>query len=257
MKRFFIIAVFALLISVDASANPAWVSSLSTQPVDGPHVKLTYLCDTAVKDDETPLLNYHGTSHSPWKVGQDTSMNTGSGVRPLHMMEMCDCHVPTGEKLIYQSAPGNLSYGVHTTVTVAATYAQASVAGNPCAAECALADAMDGGSAEEADAALPVATGGSSGTGGALSTGGVPGTGGAVATGGTPDSGGASGTGGVLDIGGAPGTGGLTGATDSSKPDAHGRDGGSCAFAPTVPGTAVPVLAVVAGLVMIWRRRRS
>jgi len=303
MQRFFIIAAIACLFPIEASANPAWVTSLSAQPVDGPHVRLVYRCDTVYEDDNPPILNYHGTSHTPWRLGQDTGMDTGSGMRSVHVMGLCDCHVPTEQKLIYQSEPGTPSYGVYTTVTVAATYAQDPLAGNPCGEECALAGVIDGGGVGEADAALPVATGGSPGTGGALSTGGdpgtggplpaggtvggdsdrggspgtgvapgtggdsgtggAPGTGGALTTGGTSDSGGASSTGGVWDSGGAPGTGGAlvtggpTGSTGSIRTDAHGKGGGSCAFAPTAQRTTLPVLAGVAGLVTIWRRRRS
>ena len=278
MTKHLIIVVGALLFSAEAAANPAWSDKLTAEATQGPHVKLVYLYDSGIEDvSPRKLRSFYGTRQSPWLPGRSTSADTGSGVRPLSTLEMCDCHVPTGQVLTYElTTTYNAMFAPITTIASVTVPADPS-SGPPCSAACAQADALDGGNAGEVDAAFPVGTGGSPGTGGETATGGSPGTGGEMATGGSPGTGGETATGGSLGTGDSRGTGGNrgTGGTTGGAPDSTSvpgsggaiagggsngsrtKGGGSCAFAPAAQRPVLTMLAVLGGLMMIWRRRRS
>lgn len=159
MGRFLIVFILALLSSIEASANPLWSEMLRGSPADGPHVRLVYLVVKTTSDSAAPVLTCHGASCSPWQEDSDTSENTGSGVKALRAMHMCDCHVPTETELKY--IPENKpSYFTTINVTVPASYQRDPEPGASCQAECELADTQAAGKAGHDDAAPPAATGG-------------------------------------------------------------------------------------------------
>jgi hypothetical protein len=147
MGRFLIITL-ALFTSVEASANPVLSEMLRASAVDGPHVRLDYLADKARSNAQAPVLGCHGSYCSPWQADKDTSADTGSGVRDLFAMHMCDCYVPTGTELKY--APVDKPTYSMATVKVT-SYQGDPVPGGLCQVECAPG-------AGKADAALPEGT---------------------------------------------------------------------------------------------------
>jgi hypothetical protein len=271
MKTSLVLSASLLLTSTAAVANPMMtVQELRGQALAGPHVKLTF---TFNYSPDPVSATTHGTSHSPWVSAGSTSRDTGSGVKPLPILEMCDCHVPTGipldYKLVYASG-----FSSSTSVQVSVP---TSPSGVDCTTACQLADAA---AADAGGLDAPVATGGAIGTGGATGSGGTDGTGGATSsggadgTGGATGSGGAIGTGGATGSGGAPGTGGATssggaigtgGATGSGGAIGTGgaqdpippakTKGGGCAFVATRTSPALLYLALLA--LVITARRRS
>lgn len=244
MKKFLVVFILVLFSGLEAHANPYWVAALRATPAAGPHVKLVYLVASA---NITPVVQCLGTSCSPWTPDGETSENTGSGSKNLHTMHMCDCHVPIETLLEYKSDTKQ-GYYAATSVTVSALYQRDPIPASPCMLECELADKQDAGATAQADA-IPVATGGSSGTGGASATGGSSG------TEGTSSSGDGAGTGGVGE--GAAGSGGISGSTTTpTAPDVSRKQSeGACTFAPTAQDTALPTLVVLAGVALLWRRR--
>jgi hypothetical protein len=254
MKRSLFLCASLLLTSTTALANPMMVvQELRGQAVAGPHVKLTYTYNYG-----TPAgVTTHGTSHSPWVNAGSTSRDTGSGVKSLPILQMCDCHVPTSIMLDYSTTT---SPSVTTQVQV-----PADPSGGDCATPCLPADA-DAADAGGRDAPLSTggttATGGATGTGGATATGGATGTGGATATGGTTGTGGTSATGGAVGSGGTSTTGGATGtggiAATGGTPGSGTPDksnGSGCAFVAPGRSSALICLALL-GLAIASRRRR-
>jgi hypothetical protein len=151
MKASFLLIASLLLTSTAAVANPRiGVQELRGQ-ASGPHVKLTYTTNCG-----GDLAVTYGTSQSPWvKVGS-LARDTGSGSEDIPILEMCDCHVPTGSTLNYEIAHGN-----YATVFVST---QVSVPASPtggdgdCTTACQLADAA------VADAGRPDARASDAGT---------------------------------------------------------------------------------------------
>jgi hypothetical protein len=165
----------ALLLAASAAvANPMMtVQELRGQAVAGPHVKLTYTYNYGPDPDSATT---HGKSHSPWIRVGSSNRDTGSGYKDIPILEMCDCHVPSGATLDYKITYANgYSSSVSTQVLV-----PDSPSGGDCTAACQLADA-DAADAGGRDAPLSTgeatAAGGATGTGGATTAGGTPGSG--------------------------------------------------------------------------------
>jgi hypothetical protein len=151
MKTILFLSASLLLSSTSAVANPRMgVQELRGQTA-GPHVKLTYTTNCG-----GDLAATYGTSQSPWvKVGS-LARDTGSGSEDIPILEMCDCHVPTGVTLDYEIAHGNYAtVFVSTQVSVPASPAGD---GGDCTTACQLADAA------VADAGRPDARASGSGT---------------------------------------------------------------------------------------------
>ena len=236
MKTFPILSASLLLLSTTALANPIMVvQEISAQVVSGPHVKLTYTYNYG-----GPNVATHGTTHSPWVSAGSTSRDTGSGVKELPILRMCDCHVPTATTLDYRIVNGGMSPSAATQVSVPA---QADldkyVTGDDCRIPCqqADADAVDGGQTNT--------TGGAVGGGGATATGGAVGSGGATVTGGAVGSGGTTATGGAIGSGGS---------TASGAPVTQAK-GSGCAFVAPEKSPALLCLALFAIAIAARRRR--
>ena len=150
MKTSLILSTSLLLVSMPAVANPiAVVQELSGREVAGPHVKLTCTYNTGA-----PTIATHGLSHTPWVGVGSTYRDTGSGAQEIHIVAMCDCHVPTGTTLDYGTGDSSPLGAVHVEVTGEAK-------GDDCLVPCELVDAAvaDTGSPDGLGA-TPGATGG-------------------------------------------------------------------------------------------------
>jgi hypothetical protein len=278
MKKSLFLCASLLLSSTTALANPMMVvQELRGQAVAGPHVKLTYTYNYG-----SPVgITTHGTSHSPWADAGSTSRDTGSGVKSLPILQMCDCHVPTSTALDYSTTT---SPSVTTQVQVPADPTGGDCM-DPCqSADDAIADAggrdvpvstdgissaggaiaigdtsSAGGAVAIVDASAAggaIGAGGMSAAGGATPSGGRPAQGGAVGAGGLPAAGGDIPSGGSLAQGGAIGAGGI--ATTGGAPGSGTSDksnGSGCAF--VAPGSSPTLLCLaVLGLAIAARRRR-
>jgi hypothetical protein len=258
----FALSFASLLLSNAAFANPIMiVQELSAQVVAGPHVKLTYTHNYGSSDVTT-----HGTTHSPWVSAGSIARDTGSGVKDLPILRMCDCHVPTGSTLDYRIGTGSMSPASTTQVSVPEQGDLDKVTGDDCKLPCqqADADAVDAGQIDGTGGATgaggataaggatsaggATAAGGATSTGGATAAGGATGAGGATAAGGTTSAGGATAAGGATGAGGATAAGGATGTTDKPK-------GSGCALVGPGTPSAMVCLALL-GFVIAARRRR-
>jgi MYXO-CTERM domain-containing protein len=148
MKIAFLLSTSLLLFSSAAAANPIMVvQELSAQVVAGPHVKLTLTYNYGGSDVTT-----HGTSQSPWVSAGSTSRDTGSGVKELTIVQMCDCHVPPSTTLDYKVGDGRMSPFANTQVSVPAQD-EADGYGDACKLPCQQADAADAGRKSDAGGA--------------------------------------------------------------------------------------------------------
>ena len=282
-----VLASQGILFAASAHANPIAFEVARIREVPGPHVQLTYAVETT-KTPQTPSSPAsHGSKSTPWKTAPYRA-NTGSGVRSLNGIQMCDCNVPLGQSLVYKfSVAGaydgkNVDFSLAVTPTGTGRYDAGvetpaidagvmpwdipdpvEIQGIDCAAECASTQTLDAGvgpldaqgtvdTAMVAD--VPIGTGGAVGSGGAMGTGGIAGTGGATVISGTGGATVISGTGGATVIagtGGAVGTGGSSATT--TKPTKS--DDGGCSM---VGGSGSPGLFVLAliGLALLGRRKR-
>ena len=228
-----ILASQGLLFAASAYANPIATEAARIREVPGPHVQLTYAVDGKVP--QTPSIPaIFGSKSTPWKAASYRS-NTGSGVRALNGIQMCDCNVPLGQPLVYEfsvaSTPGGRSIDLSLVVTptgngkydasvVDATPSDAGDAGvmpwdipDPveiqgidCAAECTASQPLDGGASP-----LDAQGTGTGGAGGAIVTDAATVVDVAIGTAGATGSDAALGVGGMVGSGGAPviaGTGG-------------------------------------------------
>jgi MYXO-CTERM domain-containing protein len=126
----------SLLFSSAAVANPMMVvQELSAQVVAGPHVKLTLTYNNGGSD-----VTKHGSTQSPWINAGSTSRDTGSGVKELPIIQMCDCHVPASTTLDYKVGDGGMSPLATTHVSVP-TPDEADRYGDACKLPCEQADA--------------------------------------------------------------------------------------------------------------------
>jgi hypothetical protein len=111
MKPFpplFLVAQIVLL-ATPAFANPIATEVLRAREVEGAHVQLTYGVDG--KAPQIPAIPItFGIKSTTWKpLAISYSTNTGSGLKGVRAVQMCDCGVPLGQPLSYN-------------VTVASTY---------------------------------------------------------------------------------------------------------------------------------------
>jgi hypothetical protein len=140
-----LILVASALVSSTALANPVMgVQELRGEAIAGVHVKLSYTYNYG----KAPVITtVHGTSQSPWVSGGTTSRDTGSGVKPIGILVMCDCHVPTATTLDYDA---ELSDGTRSSLSASVRVApQANFDEYPtsqdCIVPCQLADAAQTG----------------------------------------------------------------------------------------------------------------
>jgi hypothetical protein len=248
MKLSWLLAINVLLLSTRATANPTWTEKLTGSALEGPNVRLFYAYDS-YSQASPQLLTTYGTSHSPWTETTGYSADTGSGVRTLKALAMCDCHVPSGGTLTYKLSSGMTFGPYYGSVDISVP---ASLVHDPslppnsvaCSAECALADAVDGvadpvDGAAPIDSPIPPATGGAPGTGGATASS-ATGSGGATTTSATS---------------GTPRSGGAAGSATGEGSGAHDK-GGWCSFAPHARPMGSPALLLLVGLALsLWRRR--
>jgi hypothetical protein len=272
-----VLASHGVLFAANAYANPIMMEVARVREVPGPHVQLTYAVDSG-KTPQTPSLpGIFGNKSTPWKTTPYRA-NTGSGVRSLSGIQMCDCNVPLGQSLVYKFSVAsaydgkNVDYSLAVTATGTGRY-DAGVETSPldasvmpwdipdpvelqgidCTAECTSTQPLDAGvgpldAQGIVDAPITVdvaiATGGSPGSGGASGMGGIAGTGGATVI---------AGTGGAIVIAGTGGAVGAGGASATSKPTTS--DDGGCSMA---RGSGSPGLFLCAliGLALIGRRKR-
>lgn len=118
------IATFALAAEI-AQANPFSIQVMRTRALPGPHVQITYGLDwNYVPRDipvETPTLAAtFGTKQTPWVTG-DYTTNTGSGRAGLRAIQCCDCFVPVGRPLTYQTTVKSVDSSPMSTVTLSST----------------------------------------------------------------------------------------------------------------------------------------
>lgn len=258
-----VLASHGALFAANAYANPIAMEVARAREVPGPHVQLTYAVDSG-KTPQTPSVpGIFGSKSTPWKTAPYRA-NTGSGVRSLSGIQMCDCNVPLGQSLVYKfSVAGaydgkNVDYSLAVTATGTGRYDAgvetspldasvmpwdipdpAELQGIDCAAECTSTQPLDAGVGPldaQGIVDAPILADVAIGTGGATGTGGIAGTGGATVIAGT---------------GGAVGAGGSS--TTTTKPTQS--DDGGCSMA---RGSGSPWLVAFAliGLGLIGRRKR-
>lgn len=267
-----VLASHGILFTASAYANPMSTEVARVREVPGPHVQLTFAVETS-KTPQTPSIPAtYGSKSTPWKTAPYRA-NTGSGVRALNGIQMCDCNVPLGQALVYKfTAAGTydgraINFSLAVTPTGTGHYDAGvdpssidagsmpwtipdpvEIQGIDCSVECAAPVALDGGAGPvDAEGAVDAA----SLVDVALGTGGSVGSGGAVGTGGSVGSGGVVGTGGSVGSGGAVGAGGSSAAT--SKPATS--DDGGCSMAGGSGSSGLFVLAAI-GLALMGRRKR-
>ena len=197
-----IVASQLVILATPAFANPIALEVVRAREVPGSHVQLTYGVDG--KTPATPSnTTTFGSKSTPWKAPAGTyQTNTGSGVRGVNAIQMCDCGVPVGQKLGYQITVASAYDG--RTVTLTASLTTSGKYDASIAPSSSVDGGYDAGSPPdvlpweipdpvevqgldctvECAAIGPQGTGGAPGTGGAQGTGGAPGTGGAQGTGG-------------------------------------------------------------------------
>ncbi len=273
-----VLASHGVLFAVNAYANPVAMEVARIREVPGPHVQLTYAVE-AGKTPQTPSVPaIFGSKSTPWKTAPYRA-NTGSGVRELSGIQMCDCNVPLGTPLVYKfSAPSaydgkSIDYSLTVTPTGTGKY-DAGVETSPpdadvmpwdipdpvelqgidCSAECAAAtQSLDAGVAPldaESTVDAPIVADVAIGTGGAVGSGGASGMGGIASTGGATV---IAGTGGATVIAGTGGAVGAGGASSTTTKPTNSDDGGC-----SMSGSGSPGLFVVAaiGLALLGRRKR-
>lgn len=135
MKTSLILCAGLLLFSTAAVANPVMtVEELRAQAVGASHVKLSYTTNYG-----GDLAATYGTSQSPWVQAGSSTRDLGSGMQSMPIMEMCDCHVPTGTTLDYQIVRANGA--VLVTAQVSGTDPTVPSTLGDCTTACQLADA--------------------------------------------------------------------------------------------------------------------
>ena len=229
-----ILASQGLLFAASAYANPIMMEVALIREVPGPHVQLTYAVDNG-KGPQTPSNPaIFGSKSTPWKAASYRT-NTGSGLRTLSGIQMCDCNVPLGQPLVYKFAVASaydgksIDYSLAVTPTGTGKYDASVVDATPsvdgeagvmpwdipdpveiqgidCAAECTATQPLDGGASP-----LDAQGTGTGGAGGAMVIDAPTVADVAIGTAGAAGSDAALGVGGMVGTGGAPviaGTGG-------------------------------------------------
>lgn len=228
-----------VIFATPAFANPIAMEVVRAREVAGGHVQLTYGVDG--KSPPTPSATVtFGSKSTSWKpLAGGYRTNTGSGVRGVNAIQMCDCEVAIGQTLSYKVTVASAYDGKPVTYTASLTtsgkYDPSPIAppaepdagvmpwdipdpievqGLDCAVECA--------------STLPQGTGGATGAGGATETGGTTGT----------------------------GAGGTTGTSTTDPVNQNG--GGACSMVRSGGPASLFVLALGIGVaVLAMRKRRS
>jgi hypothetical protein len=269
-----ILASHGVLFAASAYANPIMMEVARVREVPGPHVQLTYAVDSGKTPHIPSVPAIFGSKSTPWKTAGYRA-NTGSGVRLLNGIQMCDCNVPLGKSLVYKfsvasaydgknndyslavtpTGTGRYDAGVETSPLDASVMPwdipdPVEIQGIDCSAECTAPQPLDAGvdpldAQGTFDVPISIDTGGTVGSGGAVGTGGIAGTGGATVIAGTGGATVIAGTGGAVGAGGASAT--------TTKPTTS--DDGGCSMS---RGSGSPWLFVFAliGLALIGRRNR-
>ena len=147
MKTSLLLSASLLLFSTVAFANPVkTLQELHAHWLAG-HVKLTYITNY----DGDHVTTY-GTSQSPWVQASSSVQDLGSGMQSIPIMEMCDCHVPTGASLEYEIVSAHGATVV--TVEVSGTDPGLPSTLGDCTTACQLADA-NAADAGRPDASVP------------------------------------------------------------------------------------------------------
>jgi MYXO-CTERM domain-containing protein len=262
-----VLASHGVLFAANAYANPIMMEVARLREVPGPHIQLTYAVDSGKTPAAPSVPAIFGSKGTPWKTAPYRA-NTGSGVRLLNGIQMCDCNVPLGNALVYKfsvasaydgknndyslavtpTGTGKYDAGVETSPLDASVMPwdipdPVEIQGIDCTAECTAPQPLDAGVALDTQspvdapmvADVAIGTGGAVGSGGASGTGGIAGMGGATVIAGT---------------GGAVGAGGASAST--TKP-AKSDDGGCSMGGSGSPG---PFVVALIGLALIGRRKR-
>jgi MYXO-CTERM domain-containing protein len=280
-----VLASQGILFAASAYANPYATELARIREVPGPHVQLTYAVEMS-KTPQTPSVPVgFGSRLTPWKTATSYQANSGSGVRPLNAIQMCDCNVPLGQNLVYKLSAvrpydgKSVEYTLTVTPTGTGVYDASvidatsgagdagptvmpwdipdpvEIQGLDCTAECNAPQPLDAG-AGPVDAQSP----GTGGTGGTVVVDAALTADVALGAAGASGSGGALGVGGMLGTGGkpvSPGTGGAVGAGGSSASTTSPKksDDGGCSMASGDHSTGLLLLALV-GLALVGRRKR-
>jgi uncharacterized protein (TIGR03382 family) len=264
-----LVASQILILAAPAFANPYAREVLRAREVPGTsgqsNVQLTYGVDGKTPQAPTDVVTF-GTKTTPWKLAASGyNTNTGSGVRYVSAIQMCDCGVTIGQSLEYKIT-GVSAYSSTSELSLTARLTTTGV--YPTATpDSSTDDGLDAG--EEPDvlpwnvpdpveiqgldctaecvAVAPSGTGGAQGTGGATGVDGAQAAGGGNGTSTTAASGGAPGSGGAQAAGGVAAT--TTGPGN--------RTSSGCSLAQGHgPAGLFPVIAAV-GLAVLGRRKRA
>ena len=98
----FIVASQLVILATPAFANPIATEAFRAREVPGPHVQLTYAVDGKTPATPSDVVTF-GSRHTPWKLMTTSfNTNTGSGIKGISGIQMCDCQVPMGKSLEYK-----------------------------------------------------------------------------------------------------------------------------------------------------------
>jgi hypothetical protein len=232
MKRSLELILASVLLASPVLANPIATEALKVRAVPGPHVQLTYAVEGRTPQPPLNVVTF-GTKSTPWKALDGSfNTNTGSGIRALNAVQMCDCNVAIGQTLAYQftldSSRGpytvSISFGKYDASVTPPPSVDSGVKpweipdpieiqGLDCAVECS--------------SVVPQGLDAAQGTGGEI---------------------------GLDAAGGAPGTGGTT-APATTNPSSDNK-GSSCSISQGRP-TGLFVLVMSLGLAFFGRRKRA
>jgi MYXO-CTERM domain-containing protein len=266
-----IVASQFVILATPAFANPYAREVLRAREVAGPNgpsnVQLTYGVDGGHPQTPTDVVTF-GNKSTPWKAPATSyNTNTGSGLRWVDPIQMCDCGVAIGQSLEYKiTVESAYSAGKSLTLTARLTTSGNHETGT--APSSSIDASYDAGSAPDVlpweipdpveiqgiDCTVECTAVGPQGTGGAPGAGGTQETGGAPGAGGTQETGGAPGAGGTQETGGAPGTGGAT-VPATTEPSQQG--GGSCSMVQGGHPAGLFLLVLGVGLALFGRRKRG
>lgn len=106
-----------VLLATPAFANPIALEVVRAREVAGSHVQLTYGVDG--KEPKTPSNTVtFGTTSTEWKtLAAGYNTNTGSGVKGVKAIQMCDCNVAVGQSLAYEITVASAYDGKVVTLT--------------------------------------------------------------------------------------------------------------------------------------------
>ena len=174
-----------VILATPAFANPIAMEVVRAREVAGGHVQLTYGVDGKTPATPSDTVTF-GSKSTPWTgLAGGYSTNTGSGVKGVNAIQMCDCDVPVGQSLGYKVTVTSAYDGTTVTtlsinLTTSGKY-DASVISPPVQPDggvlpWAIPDPVEVQGldcAVECSATVPQGTGGATGSGGAQGTGGA------------------------------------------------------------------------------------